>query len=82
MITETLPFFEIFFPSIVIEWKKLDKNIHKAKSLKTFKECILKFIQPSQNRVYYCHNPRRIKILARFRAGLIHFHEHKFKDTF
>ena len=71
-----------FFPSTVIEWKKIDKNIRKSESLNIFKKSILKFIRASQNRVYDCHNPKGIKLLTRLQVGLSHLHEHKFKHNF
>ena len=41
-----------------------------------------KFIRPSQNRVYNCHDPKGIKLLTRLRVGLSCLHEHKFKHSF
>ena len=43
---------------------------------------ILKFIWPSQNRVYNCHTPKGITLLTRMRVGLSHLREHKFKHSF
>ena len=71
-----------FFPSTAIEWNKIDKNIRKSESLNIFKKSILKFIRPSQNRVYNCHNPKGIKLLTGLRVGLSHLREHKFKHSF
>ena len=71
-----------FFPSTVIEWNKIDKNIRKSESLNIFKKSILEFIRPSQNRVYNCHNAKGIKLLTRLRVGLSHLCEHKFKHSF
>ena len=53
-----------------IECNKIDKNIRKLESLSIFKKSILKFIRPSQNRVYNCHNPKGIKLLTRLRIGI------------
>ena len=33
------------------------------------------------NNVYYCHNPKGIRLLARLRLGLSHLCEHKFKPA-
>ena len=66
----------------VIEWNKIEKNIRKSESLNIFKKSILKFIRPSQNRVYNCHNPKGIKLLPRLRVSLSHLREHKFKPSF
>ena len=75
-------FFNFFFASSAIEWNKIDKNIQKSESLNIFTKNILKFIRPSQNRVYNCHNPKGIKLLTRLRVGLSHLREHKFKHSF
>ena len=36
-----------FFPSVVIEWNKLDQNIRNSENLFIFKKKLLKFIRPS-----------------------------------
>ena len=85
---ENVPFFKVrhgffknsFFPSTAIEWNKIDKNIRKSERLNIFKKSILKFIRPSQNRVYNCHNPKGIKLLTRLRVGLSHL-KHSFQNT-
>ena len=87
---ENVPFFKgrqdffknSFFPSTIIEWKKIGKNIRKSQSLNIFKKSILKFIRPSQKGVYNCHNPKEIKLLTRSRVGLSHLREHKSKHSF
>ena len=45
-------------------------------------EKLLKFIRPSGNSVFRCHNPKGIKLLTRLRLGLSHLREHKFKHGF
>ena len=71
-----------FFPSVVIEWNKLDLNIRNSENVFIFKKKLLKFIRPSGNSVFKCHNPKGIKILTRLRLGLSHLREHKFKHGF
>ena len=71
-----------FFPSVVIEWNKLDLNIRNFESLNVFKNSLLKFIRPSGNCAFNCHNPRGVKLLTRLRLGLSHLREHKFKHGF
>ena len=61
-----------FFPSVVIEWNKLDLNIRNSENLFIFKKKLLKFIRPSGNSVFKCHNPKGIKLLTRLRLGLSH----------
>ena len=47
-----------YFPSAMIEWNKLDSNIRKSETLNTFKSQILKFIRPTANSIFGCHNPK------------------------
>ena len=61
-----------FFPSTIIEWNNLDPNL----------DTILKFLRPSPNSVFKCHNPQGIKFLTRLRLGPSHLPEHKFKHSF
>ena len=78
-----LDFFEnSFFPSTIKEWDNLDLQIRKSKSISIFKSNILKFISPKPNNVYYCHNPKGIKLLTRLHVGLSHLCKHKFKHSF
>ena len=85
-----IPYFKVkhsffkntFFPSVIIEWNKLDPEIQNAPSLNIFKKNILKFIRPTANNIFGCHNLKGIKYLTRLRLGLSHLHEHKFKNNF
>ena len=70
-----------FFPSSVIEWNKLDPILRSTASLSVFKNNLLKFIRPSRNTVFNCHNCKEIKNLARLRLGLSHLRGHKFKHS-
>ena len=75
--------FEIhFFPSAIIEWNKLDLNIHSLEGLNIFNKTLLNFIRPSGSTVFNCHNPKGVKLLPRLRLGLSHLREHKFKHSF
>ena len=67
-----------FFPSTIKEWNNLDPQIRKSKSISIFKSNILKFIRPKPNNVYYCHNPKGIKLLTMLRLCMSHLREHKF----
>ena len=71
-----------FFPSTIKEWNNLDLQIRKSKSISIFKSNILKFIWPKTNNVYYCHNPKAIKLLTRLCLGLSHLRQHRFKHNF
>ena len=71
-----------FFPSIIKEWNNLDPQIKKSKSISVFKSNILRFIWPKPNNVYYCHDPKWIRLLTTLRLGLSHLREHKSKYSF
>ena len=58
------------------------QNICNSENLNIFKKKLLKFIRPSGNSVFRCHNPKGIKLLTRLRLGLSHLREHKFKHGF
>ena len=53
-----------FFPSTIVEWNNLDPNLRNSDTYATFKSAILKFIRPSPNSVFECHNPQGIKFLT------------------
>ena len=54
---------------------QLRKNWISSKTL-------LKFIGPSGNSAFRCHNPKGVKLLTRLRLSLSHLREHKFKHGF
>ena len=71
-----------FFPSILIEWNNLDINIRNSESYAIFKKSILRFIRPSENPIFNCHNSGGIKLITRLRLGFSHLREHKFIHNF
>ena len=60
----------------------MDQNIRNSENLSIFKKKLLKFISPSGNSVFRCHNLKGIKLLTRLRLGPSHLREHKFKYGF
>ena len=88
--SDKIPFFKTkhnffrnsFFPLVIIEWNKLDPSLRRYDSYNVFKSNILKFIQPSSNSFFDCHNPIGIKYITGIRLGLSHLREHKFKHSF
>ena len=64
-----------FFPSIIIEWNKLDFNIR-------YSEGLALFIRPSANSTFHCHNPNGLKPITELRLEFIHLRIHKFKHSF
>ena len=71
----------LFFPSIVIELKKVGPDIHKFLSLSIFEKKLLIFIRPIANITFKCHSSIGIKFTM-LRLGLSHCHQHKFKHNF
>ena len=71
-----------FFPSTLIEWNNLDINIRNSESYAIFKKSILRFIRPSENPIFNCHNSSGIKLITRLRLDFSHLREHKFKHNF
>ena len=67
---------------LVYNPNKLDHNIRNSSSFSIFRKTILKFIRPSANNFFNCHNPKGIKFITRLRLGLDHLREHKFKNSF
>ena len=58
-------FFEnIFFPSTIIEWNKLDPAIGNSTSFNFFKGSRFKFIRPAPNIFFLCRNNKRIEYLT------------------
>ena len=51
-------------------------------SRKFSQESILQFIRPTPNRTFNCYNPTGIKLITRFRLGLSHLRDRKFKHNF
>ena len=75
-------FFSLFFQSTIIEWNNLDPHLRKSENFLVFKSNILKFIRPSPNSVYNCHNPIGTCLITRLRLGLNNLRKHKFKHGF
>ena len=71
-----------YFQPTIIEWNKLDSNIRNSETFNIFESKIFKFIRPTANSIFGCHNPIGVKLLTRLRLGLCHLREHKFKHSF
>ena len=70
-----------FFPSVIIEWNKLDPEVQTTPRVNIFKKNILKFMRPTANNIFSCNNLKGIRYLTRLRLGLNYPHEHKFQGT-
>ena len=57
-------------------------DIRNPEILTSFEGKIFKFIRPSENSVFLCNNPKRIKSITRSRLVLSHLREYKFKHNF
>ena len=87
---DDVPYFKIrhnffknsFFPSTVIEWNKLDSRIPKVKSFSDFKKNILSLIRSKANSAFICNSSKVLRFVTRFRLGLSHLRDHKFKHSF
>ena len=62
-----------FFLHTIIEWNKLDLDVHKSKSYATFWNTLLKLGRPIQRAIYSINNPVGLKPLTRLRLGLSRF---------
>ena len=71
-----------FFPSVIVEWNKLESSLRRCDTYNVFKSNILKFIRLSSNSFFDRHNPIGIKYITRIRLGLSHLQERKFKHGF
>ena len=69
----------IFLPSTITEWDKLDLSIRKSTSLHICKGRFLQFVKSLENSLFTCHNPIRI---TRLRLGFSHLSYHNFKHGF
>ena len=61
-----------FFSSTIIESSKLYHKIRNSSSFIVFRKSILKFIRPSANSSFNCHNPKGIKFITRLWVDLSH----------
>ena len=61
-----------FFPSIITEWNKLDRDTRNSDSVNVFKLSLLKFVRPVANSVFEINNPYGLKLLTRLGLDLSH----------
>ena len=80
--SKTIFFKNYLFPSVIIESNKLYPSLQRSNSYNVFKSNILKFIRPSFNSFFDCHNPIGIKYFTWIWLGISHLREHKFKKSF
>ena len=79
--TKTNFFKNSFVPAVMLEWNKIDVNIHNSTSCNVFKKVILKFIRPEPNQVFNVDSSEGLKFLTRIRLGLSHLADHKFRQN-
>ena len=72
----------LFFPSSIVEWNKLSREVRNSEIIRIFKKRFLKLNRPSPNSIFDIYNPYGTKLLNRLRLGLSHLNEHKFKQGF
>ena len=73
---------ETFIPSTIIEWNKLDSNIHCSPSNKLFRKWLLEFIRTRHNSTFNIPSTLGLTYLTRLRVGWSHLRDHKFCHTF
>ena len=71
-----------FFRSLVIKWNDFDSNIRKSVNISAFKNNVVNFLQPAENRIFDWHNPKGIKSLTRMRLAFGHLSDRKFERGF
>ena len=71
-----------FFPSSIVGWNKLSREVRKSENIRIFKKRLLEFHRPSSNNIFDVYNTCGIKPLTRYRIGLRNLNEHKFKHGF
>ena len=71
-----------FFPYTKLEWNELDKIIQQCKTIKSFRNSLLKIGWPTPKPVYNIHIFAGLKLLGRLRLRLSHLNEHKFNHNF
>ena len=72
----------VFFPSSIVEWNKLRREVRTSENTRILTKRLLKFIRPSPNSIFGIYDPYGIKLLTRLRLGLSHLNEYKFKHGF
>ena len=70
------------FPSSIVEWNKLSREVRNSENIRIFEKRLLELIRPSPNNIFDIYNPYGIKLLTRSRLGLSHLNEHTFKHGF
>ena len=49
-----------------LEWNKLDPSFWNSASYNVFENSILKFVRPAPKKIFQYHNPKGIKLVARY----------------
>ena len=71
-------FFEnSFFPTVIMEWNKIDVNNRYSAFCNVFKKVILKFIRPELNQVFNVGSSDGLNFPTRMTLGLSPLLDHK-----
>ena len=70
-----------YFSSIIIQWNK-PQDIWSTETFRMLKLKIFKFVRPTANTIFSCHNPIATKLHATIQLGISHFPKHKFRHSF
>ena len=71
-----------YFPSAVIQWNKLDQDIHHSGGSNIFKKILLKFIHSTGSTVFNRQESQRVKLLTSWGLRLKTLSELKFNHSF
>ena len=56
-------------------WSKLDLKVRNSASYLSFKNALINFVRPSDNKIFNIHDKVGVKLLMRLRLGFSHLRE-------
>ena len=71
-----------FFPHVINEWNKLDRNIRSSSNYQISRKAFLKFLKSVGKKIFNINDPFGINMLTRLKLGFSHLREHKFRHGF
>ena len=76
------PYKQSFFPSTILDWNNLEKDIKEANSKQIFKNRLLNKIRPKKSSYFGIRDNDKVRYLTMLRVGLSPLREHKFRHGF
>ena len=71
-----------FLPCVVNDWNTLNSKICNFTSFLSFRNALINFIRPSENKIFNIYDELGITLLRRLRLGFSHLREHIFRHNF